>query len=57
MKLTDKHVSEDTIDRLINHWSCATWQTADPVFATDNIKILLELKQRRSEDRQRDANK
>ena len=57
MKLTEQHVSEETIDRLIGHWSSVTWQVCDPVFATDNISVLLELKQRRAEDRQMEADK
>ena len=57
MELTSQHVSDGTISWLIGHFSCRlqadrsvnakTWEEV--------IAALLELKQRRAEDRQREA--
>ena len=44
-------VSDETIDRLIEHWACGTWQTMDPVFANDNLSALTELRERREAER------
>jgi len=57
MELTSQHVSDGTISWLIGHFSCRlqadrsvnakTWEEV--------IAALLELKQRRAEDRQRET--
>ena len=48
--MTDR-VSDETIDRLIEHWACGLWQTMDPVFANDNRSALTELRDRREAER------
>ena len=47
MKLTDRHVSEEALDIMI------TWN--ERVQKYQVLDALLELKQRRAEDRQREA--
>ena len=47
MKLTDKHVSEESLNKLI-----AFYGSQD--LHNDLVKLLLELKQRRAEDRYRE---
>ena len=51
MKLTEQHVSEMELDYLINYYDSSISWVPSQVFSA-----LLELKQRRAEDRQREAN-
>jgi hypothetical protein len=55
MKLTEQHVSEETINKLISTANTARWATPGwKQFGQDVVFALLELKQRRAEDRQRE---
>ena len=57
MELTSQHVSDGTISWLIGHFSCRLHDDRSVHAKTweEVIAALLELKQRRAEDRQREA--
>ena len=57
MELTSQHVSDGTISWLIGHFSVRRQSDASVHAKTweEVIAALLELKQRRAEDRQREA--
>jgi len=52
MKLTDQHLSEGDLDVLIQEFSYPVTK-----YVSEILLALLELKQRRDEDRQREAGK
>ena len=52
MKLTEQHVSEEFLTKLIY----TLQRRCDDTFEENVLKLALELKQRRAEDRQREAN-
>ena len=54
MKLTEKHVSEKDIDEMIISYEHLNRISG---VSYDELKVLLELKQRRAEDRQREFEK
>ena len=51
MKLTEQHVSERSLDMLIRHWEHGVGRDYSDHLV---LPVLLELKQRRAEDRQRE---
>ena len=53
MKITEQHVSEEFLTKLIY----TLQRRCDDTFEENVLKLALELKQRREEDRQREADK
>jgi hypothetical protein len=55
MKLTDSHVSDNRLNELIECYENLYSRGTKPDFIVDVINAFLEIKQRRAEDRAKEA--